>query len=140
MSSLLPRPPHHRAHTWFWALASIIAMPVALFYFSGAGVSAFTAFLLGLLAVLLVLVLNVLMEGSLWMFDASWHEVFSRPDASLRLVVLAGALLLIVESAAIIFLLISPTSDDAFLVFVRQHRCLVPEPRYQELCQLLTKW
>lgn len=128
------------AHTWFWAIASLLALPASLIYFSSQGVTAFTAFFLGILATLLVLLLNVIMEGSLWMFQAHWHEAFSRPDASLRLVILAGALLLIVESLAIMYLLVSPSADDALLEMIRQHRCLVPTPQYAEFCELMTRW
>ena len=138
----MPRPLFSvvHAHTWFWAAASLAALPLALIYFSSRGVTAFAAFLLGLLATLLVLFLNVLMEGSLWMFQAHWPEAFARPDASLRLMVFAGALLLIVESAALMYLLVSPSADEAFLLLVRQHRCLVPTDQYRELCDVLARW
>lgn len=122
----------------FWMFASLAALPASLLYFSSRGVSALSSFLLGILATLLVLFLNMILEGSLWMFHAEWRHIFERPDASLRLVVVAGALLLIVETMAIMYLLVSPGADEAFLVLVRQHRCLVPEPNYQDLCQLLT--
>lgn len=128
------------AHTWFWAITSLLALPASLIYFSYQGVTAFTSFFLGILATLLVLLLNVIMERRLWMFQAHWHEAFSRPDASLRLVILAGALLLIVESLAIMYLLVSPAADEALLQMVREHRCLVPSPQYAEFCELLTRW
>ncbi len=123
---------------YFWMFASFAALPASLVYLSYQGVTALTAFLLGILATLLVLFLNVILEGSLWMFHPEWRHIFERPDASLRLVVVAGALLLIVETMAMMYLLVSPGADEAFLVLVRQHHCLVPEPHYQELCQVLT--
>ena len=122
---------------WFWMLASLLTLPVSLMYFATMGFTAMAAFGLGILGTILVLMLNVLMEGSLWMFHAEWQYVFERPDASLRLVIVAGALLLIVETMALMYLLVSPGSDDALLVVIRQHHCLVPEARYQDLCQLL---
>ncbi len=122
---------------WFWMVASLLTLPAALIYFSALGVSAFAAFLFGLLGTILVLILNIMLEGSLWLFHSEWRHLFERPDASFRLVVVAGALLLIVETMAMMYLLVSPGADDALLVLIRQHKCLVPTPRYFELCQVL---
>lgn len=124
-------------HMWFWMLASLLTLPVSLLYFSSHGVSAFVSFLLGLVGTVMVLIFNIAFEGSLWMFHSEWRHLFERPDASLRLVVVSGAILLIVETMAMMYLLVSPGSDDALLLLVRQHRCLIPEPRYLEFCQLL---
>lgn len=127
-----------RGQTRFWALASFVTLPLALIVFAGLGLTALSAFALGLLATLLVLTLNLFIEGSLWVSREEWRELFDSPDASLRLAMIAGALLLIVESAAIFYILAAPGSDEVLLKLIEQRQCIDPQGAFIDVCRVLT--
>ena len=132
--------PPSRGSAFFWAVASIITLPLALLVFPGLGVSAAVAFLLGIAATLLVLLCNVALEGSLWMHHNGWHTTFDDPQAAHRLAVVSGAILLIVESAVIVYVLISPGVDEALLSLLLQRQCAQPTSMlFLDLCQTLLR-
>lgn len=128
-----------RGQTRFWAFASLSTLPLALLVFTAIGLTAFSSFALGLLATLLVLTLNVFIEGSLWISREHWREVFESPEASLRLAMIAGALLLIVESAAMFYLVASPGSDELLLKLIEQRQCINPQGIFIDVCRAIAE-
>ena len=127
-----------RGQTRFWAFASLITLPLSLIVFAAIGLTALSAFALGILATLLVLTLNVFIEGSLWISRDQWREMFENPEASLRLAMIAGALLIIVESAAVFYIVASPGSDELLLKLIQQRQCVDPQGVFIDVCRVLT--
>ena len=117
-------------------MASLIPLPLCLFILPTLGFSALTSFALGLVLTACVLLLNAGVESRVWMMHEEWHHIFSRPDASLRLALFAGALLLIVESAVLVYLLTSPGIDEALLGLILGRQCALPKGVFVDMCQL----
>ncbi len=128
---------HTPQTTYFWALASLLPLPVALLLLPAFGISAMAAFGLGMLGVLLVLAANALVEKRLWLQHDEWREVFARPDASLRLAVFAGAILLITETAAMMYILLSSGADQMLLEYILGRQCGAPQGVFIEVCSAL---
>lgn len=128
---------HTPQTTYFWAIASLLPLPAALLVLPSFGVSAMASFGLGVLGVLTVLAMNALLEKRLWMQHDEWHEVFLRPDASLRLAVFAGAILLIVETAAMMYILLSSGADQALLEYILGRQCGQPQGVFIDVCERL---
>lgn len=126
-----------RGQTRFWAAASLITLPLSLIVFASIGLTALSSFALGVLATLLVLAFNLFIEGSLWVSREQWSEVFENPEASLRLAMIAGALLLIVESAALFYIVAAPGSDELLLQLIKQRQCLDPQGVFIDVCRAL---
>lgn len=125
---------HTSQTTYFWAIASLFPLPLALLILPQYGVSAMASFGIGILGVLLILALNAVMEKRLWLQHDEWREVFARPDASLRLAVFAGALLLIVETAAMVYILLSAGADEALFRYILGRQCVNPQAFFVEVC------
>lgn len=126
-----------RGQTRFWAAASLITLPFSLIIFASIGLTALTAFALGVFATMLVLTLNLFIEGSLWISREQWQEMFENPEASMRLAIVAGALLLIVESAAIFYIVASPGADELLLKLIEQRQCANPQGAFIDVCRVL---
>ncbi len=124
--------------SYFWAMASLVPLPLCLIILPSIGLSSLASFALGLVLTGCVLAMNALVEHRVWIMHEEWHHVFSRPDASFRLAVVAGALLLIVESTVLVLLLVSPGADEAILSLVLGRQCSAPHGVFIELCAILT--
>lgn len=134
--------PSHRiaysTHATFWSIATLVAFPAVMLTFSSSGFSALSAFIYGLLASLGVVVMNGLMERHLWMFDPIWRERFEHPDFGHRVAVMCGALLLVLESAFLIFILTNPALDRLLLTVVERRQCATAERQASDVCLVLS--
>ncbi len=100
---------HPHSHK-FWMITTLGAFPVALTFTTALGWGAALSFVAGAVSSLLVLLLNGLLEHELWMLDVHWKVRFEDPDFSHRLLVIAGALLLVVETSFFLLFL----ADQSF--------------------------
>lgn len=131
---------HHRGSVIFWAMASVLTLPLALLVFPLVGVSSLVSFLLGIAATIVVLLMNTAIEGSLWMSHDGWSEIFSDPQAAHRLAVLSGVILLVVESAVILYVIMAPGVDEALFSLILQRQCQAPTSSlFAEVCQSLAR-
>lgn len=85
---------------------TLVVFPLVMALTSVLGFGPALSFLAGAVASLLVLLLNILLEHEFWMLNSHWKFRFEDPDFSHRLLVVAGALLLMVETSFMIFFLI----------------------------------
>lgn len=131
--------PIHHHTAGFWALMSVCAFPLILLVLSFWHVSVLASFALAIMGTCLILCLNVLLEHGLWMFHPRWRVHFEKPDASFRLAVASGALLLLIETAMIVYFFVVPGIDATMLGFVKYRLCTNPTDQYQELCQVLDR-
>lgn len=100
---------HPHSHK-FWMIVTLGAFPVALTFATALGWGSALSFIAGAVSSLLVLLLNALLEHELWMLDVHWKVRFEDPDFSHRLLVIAGALLLVVETSFFLLFL----ADQSF--------------------------
>ncbi len=122
-----------------WALLTVLAFPAVMLWTLSAGVSSISAFFLGMLGSLAVLFVNVLIEGEVWMMDARWRQAFEHPHFAWRLAIISGALLLVVESTALVYFLTQPGLDETIAAVVLVRECVQPRgPVFAQLCQMLS--
>ncbi len=95
----------------FWLVATIIAFPFVMSVASLGGYGPLLSFIAGAVGSLLVLLLNLILEPHPWMFDSHWKHRFEDPEFSFRLAVVAGAMLLMVETTLIVFFLTEHVSS-----------------------------
>lgn len=128
----------HTSHATFWSMATLIAFPAVLLSLTSSGYSAAAAFGYGLLASLGVVAANAIIERRLWMFDPIWRERFEHPDFGHRVAVMCGALLLVLESAFLIFILTNPALDRLLLTVVERRQCASAERQASDVCLVLS--
>ncbi len=123
----------------YWAVATIVALPVTMFAASRVGVSSVSAFFVGMLGSLAVLVLNACMEGRLWMFSSAWRGRFESPDFSFRLAVVSGVLFLMLETSLLFIFFTSPSLDRSLMQMVFARHCAYPRGDYMQICDVITE-
>lgn len=123
----------------FWAVLTILALPIGLLAATSAGATATVALLTGVAACFSVLVANAAADGRLWMFHPELRQHFDHPEFSYRLAILCGALLLMVQTIFLVFVLFGTTGNHSMLRLIYDRECRQnPYPR-AEFCQSLTK-
>ena len=102
-SPSVPRPLSARPKTAdFWAFVTIFAFPVGMILAYANGVGAYGALAWGGIGSLAALIVNVITETRLWMFDPDWRARFEHPDFSFRIAVITGVVLLIMQTLLIV--------------------------------------
>lgn len=122
----------------FWAFLTIMAFPIAVLATTAMGVPHLQAFFWGMLSSVAALFANSMVERRLWMFDPKWKEKFERPDFSFRLAVTTGAILLLLESAALV-MLFSGNVERNLMGIVFERSCRHADTQQVELCSVLSR-
>lgn len=130
-------PDVQRKMTWFWAAATLVSFPLVLLIAARIGLEPLSAFLLGIGATFLTITVGFVLEGRIWMMDPACVRLFAHPEFSFRLAVLSGILLLLSETALLIFFLTSPNLDRALVNLVFNRQCAQPAIGSAHLCQAL---
>lgn len=132
---LAPRMESSReAEADFWAFMTIAAFPVAMLFASSLGATPFGAFLYGAYGSIAILVANQITDGRLWMFAPQWRRRFDHPEFSFRLAVISGTVLLLLETALIVFLFTGAGLDKTVLAMIFDRHCAVPDARLFDFC------
>ena len=122
----------------FWALITILSLPVAMFLASHFfQVSYVRAFFVGVLASIVVLCVNVFLEGRLWFYHPDWIARLEAPDFSFRLAVVSGVIFLMMETALIFLFFTSPTLDRSLVGLVFGRQCAQPKGDFVQICGAL---
>lgn len=125
---------YHDPEADFWAFLTIFAFPFAMLVASSYGATPFGSFLYGAYGSLAILVANYVACGKLWMFAPHWQRRFDHPEFSYRLAVISGAILLLLETALIVFLFTDASMDRTLLSIVVDRQCNIPDIAVQDFC------
>lgn len=127
--------PHYEDTADFWALYTIFAFPTAVLVASSLGWSYIMSFCAGVVASLLVLLMNAFMESRLWLFTEKWGEQFFSHELGYKLLVIAMIVLFVIESALIALFFIDGSMDGLALQLIVARRCAVPTEATRDFCQ-----
>lgn len=122
----------------FWAFLTVMAFPIAVLASTWFGFTQLEAFFWGMAASVAALFTNAMMERRLWMFDPKWRVRFEQPDFSFRLAIITGTILLIIESAVMVFLF-SGNVERNLMTIVFERQCRDPQPHQVEFCKILDR-
>ncbi len=122
----------------FWAFLTVMAFPIAVLTTTALGFNHIEAFFWGMASSIAALFTNAMMEQRLWMFDPKWQVRFEQPDFSFRLAIVAGAVLLLLESAVLV-LLFSGNVERNLMGIVFERQCRHPQPHQVEFCKMLDR-
>lgn len=130
-----PRNAYHDPEADFWAFLTIAAFPFAMLIASSYGATPLNAFLYGMYGSLAILVANFVTCGKLWMFAPHWQRRFDHPEFSYRLAVISGAILLLLETALIVFLFTDSSLDKSLLSMIVNRQCYLPDASLTDFCR-----
>ena len=126
---------HHEPEADFWAFLTIAAFPLAMLIASSYNATPIGAFMYGAYGSLAILVANYVTDGKLWMFAPQWQKRFDHPDFSFRLAIISGAILLILETVLIVFLITDSSMDKTLLSMIFNRQCYHPDASILEFCR-----
>lgn len=106
-----------------WAAVTIVSLPISALSISSLGIHPALSFLLGALITFLVFVVEVITRGKSWIFSDRFHEIFGHQETAFRILVVIGGALLILQTAFVIQLLISPQMDTVLFNLILQKQC-----------------
>ncbi len=122
----------------FWAVMTVVAFPVGILAAGSANASSWQSFVTGIGACLAVLFANAAADRRLWMFHPEWKAKFDHPEFSYRLAIFSGAMLLIIQTIFLVFVLFGATGNRAMLKLVFERECTTPRVGAEAFCQSLT--
>lgn len=121
-----------------WAIATVGIFPIVLVVMSSfGGVTSFTAFVSGMAASLLILIVNVLVEKRVWMSDEPWRSRFEEPEFAMRLAFVSGIILFLIETTLLLIFFTDGAFDLALLRLVFSRQCGHASVGFGAICQAL---
>ncbi len=106
-----------------WAAITVVSLPIAALSISALGIHPALSFLLGALITFLIFVVEVIIRGKSWIFSDKFHEIFGHHETAFRILVVIGGALLILQTAFVLQLLVSPQMDTIMLNLILQKQC-----------------
>ena len=110
-----------------WALISLISLPIAAMSFSAFGLYPLLSFLLACCVTFLILVAEALVRGRVWFMHGPIQAVIGHEDIGFRILVVAGGLLLLVQSFLVVEFIYNPNTDYVMLNLVAKKQCTNPQ-------------
>ncbi|MBU2509023.1 MAG: hypothetical protein ABII13_00665 [Patescibacteria group bacterium] len=121
-----------------WALITILTFPIILMAAELLGAPGLWPFAWAVLATVAVLVLEVLARGKLWIFEPGFVERISHNETPLRLLVVVGAILLILETGLIFAIATNRNYDGDLMGMIMRRQCAAQyDKKAKSLCQFL---
>lgn len=129
-----------RGHPEVWASLTLMTFPVVLVATDILGIGGLWPFFLAMAATLGVLILEALVRGRLWPFEDKFSLGLEHPDTPVRILLFAGATLLILETALIYVVALDRRFDLELLSFIARKQCAARQidPVADKVCKLLT--
>jgi hypothetical protein len=120
-----------------WAALTILGLPVIALSLTGMDISPVYAFLIACVATLLIMAAEALVRGKLWFFQEKFVRVFGHEQTPFRVLLLAGGVLLILQTFLLIQLIWNPNVDGVILNLIVRKQCGNPQTQLSTfLCPL----
>jgi len=122
----------------FWAITTIAVFPITLLATDWIGFESVWSFVLGILASLSALALEIMFRGRMWIFEDEFVERFHHPETAKRIFLVTAGTVLLLETALILVVSTDRRFDNAMLALVHRKECiLVQDPSAQSICRFL---
>lgn len=108
-----------------WALLSVVTFIVVFLAYTVQGFGTVHPFLFAGAAMFCTLALEGLARGKIWLFEPGYLDAASHHATSVRMMVFAGAFLLILETALLLAFATDPHFDGVMLRLIEQKHCRI---------------
>ncbi len=130
----LKREERARMASDFWAFVSICSFPAGMVLASLLGYGTLGSLAWGAVASLSAVIVNVITESKLWIFENKWRQRFEHPEFAFRLAVITGAILLILHTGIIMMVLTDGALDRSLMELIIKRQCVQPNDLFMDLC------
>lgn len=128
----------NNGHPEVWAVLTILTFPIVLVATDVLDFEGLWPFLLALSATFIVILLEALVRGKLWIFEKGFIDHISHPELPARIIIFVGATLLILETALIFSVATNRRFDKTLLGIVLRKSCSAKyDPSSAALCDFL---
>lgn len=128
-----------RGPDFIWATLTILAFPVGALSLTAMGLHPILAFFSGALLTFSVIIIEAIVRGKLWFLQDRFKEVIGHEHTAFRILIVAGALLLILQSFLIVEAIRNPRLDSLMLDLIIRKQCVHPETPIADLiCPLFS--
>lgn len=114
----------------FWAMLTILALPIVAISLNWLGFYPVWSFLIGMFSAIFILLLEGAIRGRWWIMEPAVAEILSHPDLTYRLLVFVGIVLLIFETLLLTLFLTHPVLDKGIASFVLERQCVFANDSY----------
>ena len=116
---------HHepKGHPLVWAVLSVLAFPVILLVAQALGSPGLLPLAWAAAATLIILLCELIARRRLWIFEPQLADFISHPETPLRLLLVLGCVLLILETALIFLVATNRHMDDGLIGLVMRKQC-----------------
>ncbi len=112
-----------RGHPAVWAFLTIVAFPLVLIASDALGAPGLWPFVIAVLVTLGIFILELLVRGGMWPMEKEFEDFISHPATPLRMLMVLGATLLILETALIFTVVTNRQFDPELVRFVMAREC-----------------
>ena len=111
-------------HAGIWALLSVVTFIVVFLAMTVQGAGYILTFVSAGVSMFLVLLLEGLLIGKVWIFEPGYVALFADKNMAPRMMILAGSFLLIFETALLLGFATDPRFDNVMLKMIAHKQCV----------------
>ncbi|MFA6447361.1 MAG: hypothetical protein WCW31_03860 [Patescibacteria group bacterium] len=125
----------HKSTDMVWAVVTIFSLPILALSFTALGIDALLSFILACAGTFLIIVLEAIVRGQVWFFNDEYRHIFEHKDTAFRILIVAGGILLVLQTFLIVELLRNPEMDRLALRMIVNKQCNDPKtPEFKAIC------
>ena len=113
-----------RSHVVMWAMLSVATFIIIFLACSELKLDAILSFAVAGISMMIILILEGILRGRIWLFEPGYMDFAGHHATSKRIVLFAGGLLLILETALLIGFATDQCFDAAMLRMIEHKHCL----------------
>ncbi len=106
-----------------WAAITILSLPIAAMAFSAMDFHPIAVFLLAACITFVIVVVETIVRGKIWIFQERFKDTFGHPDTPFRILIVAGGVLLILQTFLIVQIFTNPNIDHLMLNVILRKQC-----------------
>jgi len=122
-----------------WAAITIVSLPIVALSLTALNFHPIWAFLIACSATLIIIIIEALVRGKLWIFQQRYQNLFEQSDMAFRILIVAGGILLVLQTVLIVEALRNPDFDHVMLNVIIHKQCQKQiSPLSNIICPLFT--
>lgn len=106
-----------------WAALTILSLPIVALSLSQMGFHPVTAFGLAAVFTFFIILIEGLVRGTVWFLNERFMQILGHKETAFRILVLAGGVLLLIQSFLLIEMIRNPNMDSVLFNMIAQKQC-----------------
>lgn len=125
-----------KGHPEFWAALTVAVFPIVTLALGWLGMDPFRGFLGGMVAALIIMLLEGMVRGRWWITDPAFARVFTDPAFTWRLLTIVGIVVFLFHTLILATFITGRGLDKNIVSFILSRQCASPtHPLIARLCR-----